>query len=897
MNIRKEHFDNAHHSPSNGIDEETCQASQFWRDRIQLGTYGTTFPSDHAHSDRSGGRSTASRLILSSSWLSFSAVCDREGIDSGHALLGLLQILLHRYTCADIIEVGMDDGRLTLVRTEMSASNTLRGSLLATVTALTDAMPNACSWESLLTWSNVAATKSGRLPFSVILSISALRTADAHRDAKIQSDALTRCDLALSLSLENAELSLLADYDPNRYDRQTVQSILRQITLLMDLMDGELATPVEKIPLCDSDEAQSIVLQVNSETKHFETKYCIQQRFEEQVRQSQDAVAIAMPGAAREELSYSELNKRANRLAHYLRSKGVGPDVLVGLYLERTPALLVAMLAIVKAGGAYLPIDLSYPPERVAFMIGDAEAPLVIADAESARRLPPTSAEVLRMGVDNAAWANECSDNPECNVTPENLLYCIFTSGSTGKPKGVLITHANVSRLFDATEQWFHFTSQDTWTFFHSSAFDFSVWEIWGALLYGGRLVVVPYLESRSAERFYEILDGEKVTVLNQTPSAFRQLIGADESRPGKKLEKLRLVIFGGEALNLQSLAPWFEKYGDDSPQLVNMYGITETTVHVTYRPLRRSDLTDAPGSVIGIAIPDLQLFVLDAGLHPVPVGVPGEVFVGGAGVAKGYLKRELLTAERFLSSPFSSFGAERLYRSGDLARRLHGGDLEYMGRADQQVKIRGFRIEIGEVQSAITRLASVRESFVTVSDLSDGQKELVAYVIPSNGKDLANDTLRRELESALPSYMVPSKFIFLERMPLTGNGKIDRSALPAARAMRPKMETPFHSPQNEMEHGIAIIYQEVLNVDKVGIDDDFFDLGGNSLKLAEVHARLEQLTGRRFSVAELFLNTTVRELAEFLGRNAAQDNGRGKILDRAQRQRAAISAGRSQRK
>jgi amino acid adenylation domain-containing protein len=897
MNIRKEHLTMTNHSRSEIIDEETSQAFPFWRDRIESGGYGTTFPSDHAHLVRTGSRSTVSRFIPSLTWSRFSAVCDREGIDTGHAILGLLQVLLHRYTCADTIEVGLNDGRLSLVRTEMSASNTLRESVHATVTALTDAMPNACSWESLLTWSNVATTKSGRLPFSVLLSISALGNADPHRDATIQSDVLSRCDLALSLGLENGERSLLADYDPDRYDCQTVQSILRQITLLMDLLEGELTTRVEKIPLCDADEARSIVLQVNSETMHFETKYCIQQRFEEQVRQLPDSVAIAMPGAAREELSYSELNKRANRLAHYLRSKGVGPDVLVGLYLERTPALLVAMLAIVKAGGAYLPIDLSYPPERVAFMIGDAEAPLVIVDSESALRLPPTNAEVLRMGVDDTAWANESSDNPECNVTPENLLYCIFTSGSTGKPKGVLITHANVSRLFDATEHWFHFTSQDTWTFFHSSAFDFSVWEIWGALLYGGRLVIVPYVESRSAERFYEILDAEKVTVLNQTPSAFRQLIGADESKPGKKLEKLRLVIFGGEALNLQSLAPWFEKYGDHSPQLVNMYGITETTVHVTYRPLKRSDLTDAPGSVIGVAIPDLQLFVLDAGLRPVPVGVPGEVFVGGAGVAKGYLKRESLTAERFLPSPFSTSGSERLYRSGDLARRLHDGDLEYMGRADQQVKIRGFRIEIGEVQSAITRLPSVRESFVTVSDSCDGQKELVAYVIPSNGKEIANDTLRRELESALPSYMVPSKFIFLERMPLTGNGKIDRSALPAARAMRPKMETPFHSPQNEMEHGIASIYQEVLNIDKVGIDDDFFDLGGNSLKLADVHARLEKLTGRRFSAAELFLNTTVRELAKFFGSSAVQDNGRKNILDRAQRQRAAMSAGRSQRR
>jgi len=622
---------------------------------------------------------------------------------------------------------------------------------------------------------------------------------------------------------------------------------------------------------------------------------CIHHRFEEQVRKTPDAVAVVLPGDSRLQLTYSQVNERANRLAHYLQSKGVGPEVLVGLYLDRTPDLIVAMVAILKAGGAYLPIDLSYPSERVAFMLSDSEAPVVITDSRTARNLSQTTAAVIRMDEDETAWAALSSENPDSNVTPNNLAYSIFTSGSTGKPKGVLITHANVSRLFDSTQQWFHFGEKDTWTFFHSSAFDFSVWEIWGALIYGGRLIIVPFADSRSPERFYDLLATEHVTVLNQTPSAFRQLVGVDENRPGERLNKLRLVIFGGEALNLQSLAPWFGKYGDAQPQLVNMYGITETTVHVTYRPLSISDLSDAPGSVIGIPIPDLQLYVLDAGMQPVPIGIPGEMFVGGAGVARGYLKRDALTAERFVQNPFSGRTGEKLYRSGDLARRLPGGDLEYMGRIDQQVKIRGFRVELGEVQSALTRQPSVREAFVLAKEAGDGEKALVAYVVPVNGQVPAVDRLRRDLQSALPSYMIPSNFVFLDQLPLTSNGKVDRAALPAASERRAEMEQAFNAPQTDLERDIARIYQEVLNLDKVGIDDDFFDLGGNSLRLAEVHAQLQDVMGRSFSVTDLFVHTTVRTLAASLNHSGLQKNTK-EILDRAQRQRQAMSAGRNRR-
>ncbi len=874
-----------------GLDSDQARtANAYWLARFGLPLCDSAFPPDRGPSGGSASCAWVERAISPRIWSSFLDVCKREGINHRHGILGLLIVLLHRYTLSEAIEVGMHDGPLVPVRTEIVSSLVMRDCLSAAARAVEEAAASACSWEALRTCAIQAGLSSDRPLFRIALSVS------DREEAAIPMEARAQCDVLFSLTPQPNMPALRAEYKAARYKPETIDSILKQIAWLMESLPGILETQIDRIALCSPDDARSSVLEIAGDRKEFQTTQCMHSRFEEQAKRTPDAVAVVMPGPARQEVTYGSLNAAANQLAHYLKDKGVGPETLVGLYLDRTPDLIIAMLAIVKAGGAYLPIDLSYPPDRIAFMISDAEAPMVIADSKTALLLPETSAKVVRIDADKDAWEGLSSENLDCGAGPQSLLYSIFTSGSTGKPKGVLITHRNVSRLFDATDEWFHFGESDAWTFFHSIAFDFSVWEIWGALIYGGRIVIVPYADSRSPESFYGLLADEGVTVLNQTPSAFRQLVGVDEGKPEGMLDKLRVVIFGGEALNLQSLAPWFKKYGDTKPQLVNMYGITETTVHVTYRPLKQSDLTEAPGSVIGRAIPDLTLYVLDSGFQPVPVGVPGEMFVGGAGVARGYLKREALTAERFIANPFSKETGEPLYRSGDLARRLPGDDIEYLGRADQQVKIRGFRIELGEVQSALARLPSVREAFVMAIESCDGEKDLVAYVVPAEGETLASDKLRHQLRSALPIYMVPAKFVFLIKLPLTGNGKIDRAALPAARAQRPQMETPFHPPQSEMERNIAKVYQDVLNLESIGIDDNFFDLGGDSLRLAEAHSRLERLIGRRFSAAELFVHTTVRELAKWLHGDGRHNDAASDVLARAKRQREALSAGRSRR-
>lgn len=485
---------------------------------------------------------------------------------------------------------------------------------------------------------------------------------------------------------------------------------------------------------------------------------------------------------------------------------------------------------------------------------------------------------------DRNSTASELEANPRSGVTAGNLAYVIYTSGSTGQPKGVLVTHANVVRLFQTTESWFHFSREDVWTLFHSYAFDFSVWEIWGALLYGGKLVVVPYLMSRSPDEFHALLLQEDVTVLNQTPSAFRQLIQADKM---SVLPCLRLVIFGGEALDLECLKPWFERHGDRRPQLVNMFGITETAVHVTYRPLALSDL--GLGSVIGIPIPDLQAYVLDKALRPVPMGVPGELYVGGAGLGRGYLNRPELTAERFVPNALGGQPGERLYRTGDLVRWLPNRDLEYLGRIDDQVKIRGFRIELGEIEAVLADHPAVVQAAVLVREDAPGDKRLAAYFVARKPTPASID-LRNFLLGRLPEYMVPAAFVVLESFPLTTNGKINRRALAAMPVKRLETETAFEPPRTELERTIAEIWQQILRVPKVGLDENFFELGGNSLLIVQVHGKLRGALNKELPLTKLFQFPTVRALSRYMSELPDATAGVRKAVERAQRHADALA-------
>ncbi|HEY4069415.1 MAG TPA: amino acid adenylation domain-containing protein [Burkholderiaceae bacterium] len=570
-------------------------------------------------------------------------------------------------------------------------------------------------------------------------------------------------------------------------------------------------------------------------------------------------IAVVCEGVS---LTYAELNWRAECVAVCLRALGAGRDTLVAIGMERSVQMIVGLLGILKSGAAYLPLDPAYPKERLEFMLADAAPLALITSAASRPALPAFDAAVLLI-EDVLDGPVELPAMRSPDVDPDALAYVIYTSGSTGKPKGCQLTHGNVMRLFTSTEAWFGFDASDVWTFFHSHAFDFSVWEIWGALVYGGRVVVVPYLVSRSPRDFHALLVRERVTVLNQTPSAFRLLIEADAhsgAAPGAL--SLRCVIFGGEALELQMLKGWVERHGDARPRLVNMYGITETTVHVSYRPIRRADIEARRGSVIGVPIPDLGIWMLDAALAPVRPGDVGEMYVSGAGVCRGYLNRPELTAERFLD--WTAPGAVaplRLYKTGDLARELPDGDLEYLGRIDHQVKIRGFRIETGEIESQLSTHPRVRGCAVIARSDGAGDKQLVAYVVaPERGGDLLGE-LRVRLRATLPEHMIPAHFVFVDALPLTANGKLDRDALPAPSAAE-RARGPVVDPRNAMEHQVWAIWRDVLRGSSFGVLDNFFEIGGDSLKSVELQMRLEEQFGARLSSGLLLEAPTIAQQA-----------------------------------
>ncbi|BAY78557.1 amino acid adenylation [Nostoc linckia NIES-25] len=681
-------------------------------------------------------------------------------------------------------------------------------------------------------------------------------------------------DLDLTIAENNSSLAGIFKYNTDLFDERTIKRIAGNFITLLEGIVANPQQPISRLPLLTQPEQQQLLVWNNTQADYYSDK-CIHQLFEEQSLSTPNAVAVVYEN---QQLTYQQLNNQANQLAHYLRSLGVKSDTLVGLCVERSSKTLpkaslltvVGILGILKAGGAYVPLDPEYPTERLSFMLEDAQVKVLVTQQQLVDTIPQHQAHIVCLDTDWEKIAQECELNPENTATPDNLAYVIYTSGSTGKPKGVLVNHSNVTRLFAATDSWYHFNQDDVWTMFHSYAFDFSVWEIWGALLYGGKLIVVPYLVTRSPESFYQLLCQEKVTILNQTPSAFRQLIQAQQSITTIGDLNLRLVIFGGEALEINSLQPWFERHGDTSPQLVNMYGITETTVHVTYRPLSKADL-QSTASVVGHPIPDLQVYVLNEYLEPVPIGVPGEMYVGGAGVTRGYLNRPELTAERFISNPFDN-SKKLLYKTGDLARYLPDGELEYLGRIDNQVKIRGFRIELGEIEALITSHPAIWESVVVVREDEPGDKRLVAYVVPQKEQSPTVPELRQFLKAKLPEYMMPSAIVLLESLPLTSNGKVDRRALPT-HELDSTLRELYVAPRTPTEEMLAQIWAQVLKVEQVGIHDNFFELGGHSLLATQLLSRIRNIFKVELPLRELFARATVAELAQSIGQLQQQDS------------------------
>ena len=860
------------HCDRSGKPEQSSEAS--WRRRFPRPVDLVLLPLDHRRPPvPSYVRGTAELRLPGSSSERLEQLCSRLSLPPLAVMLAAMQTVLFRYTAQDTFVVGAaaqsrkePDGQLSgfpllPIRMSQSFKNNISGQALLQELAreLADVAGDAeYPLRELQSWAGVRDAAFGTRLFNVAVCLADLA---ANSDVEWPtcdlgiSEYLVQCDVSVIAKVTSLGVMLNADFDADVFDQATVERLLGHMGMILDGLSTEPAMPALSLPMLTLPERQTLLVEWNS-SRNWITPYpTLHQWFEAQVERTPDNVALTYETQS---LTFAELNQRANRLAHMLRERGVGPDVIVGLCLDRSLELVIGLLGILKAGGAYLPIDPAYPKDRLAFMLEDAEAPFLVTRSRLANELPLHQARILC--VDDPELS-ELSAYPTVNpvncATADTLAYVIYTSGTTGKPKGTLIAHRNVTRLFSATDAWYEFKATDVWTLFHSTAFDFSVWEIWGALLYGGRVVIVPFLVSRSPESFYELLAREGVTVLNQTPSAFRQLIQT-EAFAGQRQLALRYVIFGGEALELQSLRPWFDRHGDQTPRLINMYGITETTVHVTYRPLSKDDLE--AGSVIGVPIPDLQVYILDEQQQPVPVGVPGEMYVGGAGLARGYLRRPELTAERFIPNHLMGQEGGRLYRTGDLARFLPGRDIEYLGRIDQQVKIRGFRIELGEIESVLCRHSAVREAVVVAREDVPGVKTLVAYLV-SESPTLEISELREHLKRKVPDYMVPATFVVLDRLPLTNNGKIDRNALPVPECHRPELADRYVPPRTPTEKQLVTIWSNVLRLERVGVQDNFFELGGDSILSIQAIAAARQ-NGLMLTAKQMFTYHTIAELA-----------------------------------
>src|SRR5438094_711185 len=697
----------------------------FWRDRLAGVPEQIALPFDRPRPAISSYRGGSVELRLSASLHGgLLRLAQGQGASLFMVLQAGLAALLSRLGAGNDIAIGSPIAG----RTD-SALEELIGFFVNTLVLRTDTSgnPSFCDLLGRVRASNVLAYSHQELPFERLVEVlNPARSLSHHplfqvmlvlqNNAPVQlelaglsasiepvSSASAKFDLSVSVGEQrNADGSPagrcgVIEYASDVFDRASIEALAGRY---VRLLQAAVATPevsIGRLELLSGEERRTHLQDWSATARALEPQ-TVAQLFAAQAAQTPDAVAVVFE---QEALSYAQLEARANQLAQHLRTLGVGAETVVGLCLERSLEMVVGLIGILKAGGAYLPLDPSYPAERLSFMLADAGAAVLITHSGLRDRLGGHAERVVELDSEAAAIAAQPSSAPASAVRPQSLAYVIYTSGSTGTPKGVAVTHQNVVRLFGATEDLFHFNAHDVWTLFHSLAFDFSVWEIWGPLLHGGRLVIVPYAISRSPKEFLTLLAREGVSILNQTPAAFYQLLQAEreDSDLGQALG-LRHVMFGGEALDLRRLQDWYEHRLDGSPVLVNMYGITETTVHVTHLVLDQQLAVTSGGSLIGRGIPDLRVYVLDSCLEPVPVGVVGELYISGAGVARGYLGCGGLTGARFVADRFAAAGS-RMYRSGDFARWRRDGVLEFVGRADQQVKVRGFRIEPGEIEAA----------------------------------------------------------------------------------------------------------------------------------------------------------------------------------------------------
>jgi amino acid adenylation domain-containing protein len=699
----------------------------------------------------------------------------------------------------------------------------------------------------------------------------------------------SKFDLTVMLTDGGDEIWMEMEYNTDLFDDARIERMAGHYQTLLEAVAANPDRRIAELPLLTEAERHKLLVEWNNTSVDFQDKRCVHQLVEAQAQLTPDGMAVVLDGR---QLTYRELDARANQLARHLHSLGVGPESLVGLCVERSLEMVIGLLGILKAGGAYVPLDPTYPKERLAFMLEDSAAPVLLTQASLAQMFPTQQTRMVRLDSDWGQIAREADTAILSGVTSQHPAYVIYTSGSTGKPKGVMIPHQAAVNFLRSMREAPGLTAQDTMLAITTLCFDIAGLELWLPLSVGARIVIAKRETTMDGQALAAMLDECEATMMQATPSTWRMLLTS-----GWKGNPRLRILCGGEPWPRELARQLLER----CESLWNMYGPTETTIWSA-----ACKVSQGEDVLIGSPIANTQLYVVDRNLQPVPVGVAGELCIGGDGLARGYLKRPELTAEKFPPDPFSGKPGARIYKTGDLVRFKGDGKIEFLGRMDHQVKIRGFRIEIGEIEAALNRHPGVKTAAVTARDDSAGGKRLVAYVAPKHDHDGMDDpksaggklisSLRDWLKSKMPEYMVPSDFVLLEAMPLTPNGKIDRKALPAPDLVRAESSSSYVAPRSPTEQLLSEIWARELGLEKAGVNDNFFDIGGHSLLLVRVQASLCKALNAKVSIVEMFQYPTIRSLASHLDQPSAKPERLQKVQERTQRRAEALGHRRQKR-
>ncbi|ARV58502.1 non-ribosomal peptide synthetase [Nostocales cyanobacterium HT-58-2] len=875
----------------------------YWKQQLVGANPVLELPADRPRPPIQTYRGAQQSFILPQSLSSaLRALSDQEGVTLFMTLLATFQLLLYRYTNqVDILVGSVIAGRnlpelesligyfvnTLILRTNLSGNPSFR-ELLQRVRSV--AM-SAYAYQDLPIDKLIEEMQPERsLSYHPLFQVMFVMENTPRQTLELPGLTLTpfnldnvtsRFDLTLSITETEQGLQGEWKYNTDLFDAATIS---RMSGHFQTLLEGIVTNPeqhINELPLLTAGERHQLLVEWNQTHADYPQDKCIHELFEQLVERTPDAVAVMF---ADQQLTYRELNSRANQIAHYLRTLGVGPEVLVSIFVERSLEMVVGLLGILKAGGAYVPLDPTYPKERLAFMLHNSQ-PLVLLTQESLKtELPEHTAQVVCFDGDRQSIAQHSQANLNQTATTANLAYVIYTSGSTGKPKGVQVTHANLCHYAQAMGQALGITTEDVYLHTASIAFSSSVRQFMVPLAQGATVKIATSQERTDPRALFAGMKQYDVTVIDIVPSYWRNCIHTLDSlepqtRQALLDNKLRLIVSASEPLLSDIPTQW--RFGfQHQAQLINMFGQTETCGIVATYPIPAQQDERVKIVPLGRAIANTQIYLLDSHMQPVPVGMPGELHIGGLGLARGYLNRPELTDEKFIPDPFTQKEGARLYKTGDLARFLSDGSIEFIGRSDYQVKIRGFRIELGEIEAVLNQHPAVLQTVVVAREAVRGEKRLVAYVVPNQEPAPIVSDLRHFLKEKLPEYMVPFAFVLLESLPLTPSGKVNRSALPAPELAKPEPEANFVPPRDELERQLAQIWEDVLHVHPVSIHDNFFDIGGHSLLAVHLFAQIEQKFGKKLPLASLFQSGTVETLAMMLRSGEEKAVGHYVLID-----------------